>query len=253
VSAELKAVVLRWFEEWWNQRRDEVLEQLTTPDCVAQVEGIDGGLNREGLREHRRAWLSAVPDLRVELPYVTMEGDIVVVQWRMRGTHLGHGLGIPPSGKPVDVSGFTSVWFRNGLIARGVDHWNRGEFIASLMQVRMNELRRHTRLTAREAQVALLMAERLTHLEIATQLGIKPNTARRHCERVLQKLGGCCRARAAEARRAAAPGRGARARQHPRVGADPAWLRSRGARHARRPRRGAMTAPRSRILIARLS
>lgn len=189
MSADLKAVALRWFEEWWNQRRDDVIDQITTPDCVAEVEGLEGGLNREGLRQHRRAWLSAVPDLRVEIPYAATEGDMVMVQWRMRGTHLGPGLGIPPSGKPVDVNGFTSVWFKNGLIARGVDRWNRGEFIASLMQVRMEELRQHAGLTAREAQVALLMAERLTYIEIATELKIKPNTARRHSEKVLMKLG----------------------------------------------------------------
>lgn len=43
--------------------------------------------------------------------------------------------------------------------------------------------------TSREAQVALLMAERLTHTEIASNLRIKPNTARRYCERVLARLG----------------------------------------------------------------
>ena len=189
MSTDLKAVALRWFEEWWNQRRDDVIEEITTPDCVAHVEGLDGGLDREGLREYRRAWLSAVPDLRVEIPHATAEGDMVIVQWRARGTHLGPGLGIPPSGKPVDISGFTSVWFADGLMARGVDRWNRGEFIASLMQVRMEELRSHVGLTPREAQVALLMAERLTHAEIAADLRIKPNTARRHCEKVLMKLG----------------------------------------------------------------
>ena len=53
----------------------------------------------------------------------------------------------------------------------------------------MNELREHAALTPREAQVALLMADRLTHNEIASHLNIKANTARRHGERVLLKLG----------------------------------------------------------------
>ncbi len=189
MSADLKAVALRWFEEWWNQRSDTVMDEITTPDCLSVVEGLDGGLNREGLIDYRRAWLSAVPDLRVEIPSVVTEGDKVIVQWRARGTHLGPGLGIPPSGKPVDISGITAVTFQNGLMHRGVDSWNRGEFIASLMQVRMDELRLHAGLTAREAQVALLMAERLSHSEIAGELKIQPNTARRHCEKVLLKLG----------------------------------------------------------------
>jgi DNA-binding CsgD family transcriptional regulator len=61
--------------------------------------------------------------------------------------------------------------------------------IGSLMQVRMDEIRGHAGLTEREAQVALLMAERFTHTDIATQLRIKPNTARRHCEKSMAKLG----------------------------------------------------------------
>ena len=44
-------------------------------------------------------------------------------------------------------------------------------------------------LSGRQAEVAQLMAERFTYTEIATRLGIRPNTARRHCEQVLQRLG----------------------------------------------------------------
>jgi steroid delta-isomerase-like uncharacterized protein len=189
LSADQKALVRRWFEEWWNQRSDTVMYEITTPDCLSVVEGLDGGLGRAGLIEYRRAWISAIPDLHVELPSVVTEGDKVIVQWRARGTHKGPGLGIPPSGKPVDINGITAVTFKDGLMHRGVDSWNRGEFIASLMQVRMDELREHAALTAREAQVALLMGERLTHTEIAKELKMKPNTARRHCEKVLLKLG----------------------------------------------------------------
>jgi steroid delta-isomerase-like uncharacterized protein len=189
MTTDLKAVAVRWFEEWWNQRSDDVMEEITTPDCLSVVQGLDGGLNREGLRDYRRAWLNAVPDLRVEIPLVVTEGTTVVVHWRATGTHLGAGLGIPPSGRSVDITGLTKIEFQNGLMHRGVDHWNRGEMIASLMQVRMQELQKHAGLTAREAQVALLMADRLTHTEIASELKIKPNTARRHCEKVLFKLG----------------------------------------------------------------
>lgn len=44
-------------------------------------------------------------------------------------------------------------------------------------------------LSPRQTQVAHMMAERRSHKEIAAQLGIKPNTARRHCEQVLTRLG----------------------------------------------------------------
>lgn len=189
MTVDRQAITLHWFDEWWNQRRDDTLERLTTPNCTAEVEGVDGALDRAGLREHRRAWFNAVPDMRLDTLWVAAAGDMVLVQWRLHGTHLGLGLGIPPSAKPVDINGFTSVWFEGDRIARCVDRWNRGEFIANLMQVQKSGLRARSGLTGREAQVALLMADRLTHVEIATELAITPNTARRHCEKVLLKLG----------------------------------------------------------------
>ena len=47
MSSEHKAVVLRWFEEWWNLRRGDVMEEVTTPDCLSTVEGLDGALDRD--------------------------------------------------------------------------------------------------------------------------------------------------------------------------------------------------------------
>jgi DNA-binding CsgD family transcriptional regulator len=44
-------------------------------------------------------------------------------------------------------------------------------------------------LTAREREVARLLARRATNAEVAAALGLSGHTARRHTERVLQKLG----------------------------------------------------------------
>ncbi len=186
---DTRALVATWCDNVWNRRRDDVIDELMTPGCLVQVEGMDGELTREAFKAYRLAFLNAVPDLRVEIVAITAEGETGYLNWRARGTHLGPGLGIAPSGRAVDFGGVSMFQFQQGRIVRGFDRWNRGEMIASLMQLRMGELRQHAGLTTREAQVALLMAERYTHVEIAGFLGITPNTARRHCERVLGKLG----------------------------------------------------------------
>lgn len=49
-------------------------------------------------------------------------------------------------------------------------------------------IRKKYALTAREAQVARLLSRRLSSREIAEELFITVNTARRHSERVLQKM-----------------------------------------------------------------
>ena len=60
--------------------------------------------------------------------------------------------------------------------------------VAARMQV-SGATREQLGLTARQGVVAELMADGLTHREIAKALNIRPNTARRHCEQVLLRLG----------------------------------------------------------------
>ncbi len=188
MSSDPKALLTRWFEEVWNQQRSDTVDELMAPTCLTKVEGIDEPLTRDAFKEYQRAFLSAVPDIRSEVLFITTEGSRSIVSWRGRGTHLGPGLGIPPSRRPVDFTGLSMFELDCGQIVQGCDRWNRGEMIASLMQVRMDEIQAHG-FTKREAQVALLMADRLTYAEIASDLRIKPNTARRYCERILRKLG----------------------------------------------------------------
>ena len=53
----------------------------------------------------------------------------------------------------------------------------------------LTSLRRKYRLTPTQARVATLLADRLTNAEIALELCVRPNTARRHTEAVLWRLG----------------------------------------------------------------
>lgn len=180
----------RWYQEVWVAgRATTIIDELMTPECRIHVEGVPGEIDRTAFKAYRAQVLMAIPDLRMEKTILAIENGTVVISWRALGTHTGEGLGIPPSNGKVDFSGLSRFHFRNGLIVGGADAWNRGEVIASLMQVRTRERCTSARLSPREAQVALLMAERFTHQEIALQLRISPNTARRHCEQVLRKLG----------------------------------------------------------------
>lgn len=67
----------------------------------------------------------------------------------------------------------------------------------ALAQIRESPPRVGHHLTPREAQVLALVAEGLSNLQIAQQLGISPSTARFHVSTILSKLGTANRAEAA--------------------------------------------------------
>ena len=64
------------------------------------------------------------PDMQLKIEDVIQEGDTVVVHWTFHGTHKGEAVNYPfgpvgpvkPTGKPVQVSGFTKAKIVNGKV-----------------------------------------------------------------------------------------------------------------------------------------
>ncbi|MDT0322775.1 MULTISPECIES: ester cyclase [unclassified Streptomyces] len=65
------------------------------------------------------------------------EGDMVTTRWTVTGTHDGEFMGLPPTGRPVRITGQTTHRFDHGLIAEA--WWNWDQF-GLLSQIGMVEL-----------------------------------------------------------------------------------------------------------------
>jgi steroid delta-isomerase-like uncharacterized protein len=126
-----RVIARRWFDEAWNERRDEAVDELMAADASGHVEG---GVVRgpEGFREMRATFLSALPDVRIEVEDVLAEGDRTAVRWRAVGTHAGDGFGFCATKRPVDVRGTTWLTIRDGQIVEGWDTWNVSGLLESL-------------------------------------------------------------------------------------------------------------------------
>jgi predicted ester cyclase len=60
---------------------------------------------------------SAFPDAHVTYEELIPSGDTVVGRWSATGTHTGQLPGVPPTGKPISISGITIYRIRKGRIA----------------------------------------------------------------------------------------------------------------------------------------
>ena len=105
---ENKTVVHRFYDEFWNQRRLGVADEIFSESCVSyqltsggNVEGTIRG--PEEIRLHLMEWLNGFPDLRFSVEEMVAEGDLVVSRSVMRGTHHGIWAGIKPTGKKVEI------------------------------------------------------------------------------------------------------------------------------------------------------
>ena len=90
VFADARELGRRWFEEVWNARKDHAVDELLSPDSYGHVEGGEY-CGPEGFRKMRDFFLSALPDVRIEVEDIIADENRAAVRWRARGTHSGDG------------------------------------------------------------------------------------------------------------------------------------------------------------------
>jgi steroid delta-isomerase-like uncharacterized protein len=117
----------RWFEEVWNERRGELMEEISSPDIVCHGTGRPGedlrGLD-EGFRPFYNKMLGAFPDIRFTIEAAIRDGDTEALRWTAHMTHSGDHLGIPATKKPATVTGMVFAKLENGRIVEAWDNWD---------------------------------------------------------------------------------------------------------------------------------
>jgi len=104
-TEENKAIVRRIYEELWDARKLEVADEL-----IAEVSlNYDTGLTPvPGGPEDFKAVVQMVtagfPDNRHAVEELIAEGDTVVARVTLTGTNEGEFMGMPPTGKRIEVN-----------------------------------------------------------------------------------------------------------------------------------------------------
>ena len=123
-----------WFEIVWNQKDDSGIGRLAASDVV--VHGLDeSGNPQKGtdlFKKFRRAFLSAFPDIHVDVEDVLVESDKTAIRLKFSGTHTGEGIAIPPTGRKFVATAIVIVRWRDGKIA---ESWNEFDATGMMRQL----------------------------------------------------------------------------------------------------------------------
>ena len=91
------------------QRREDYFQLYAEEAFLHRSPPLAPGI--ESIKQWYRSLWAAFPDARITLGNVVAEGDFVANNFRLQGTHRGAFLGVPASGKRVDVEGVTILKF----------------------------------------------------------------------------------------------------------------------------------------------
>jgi steroid delta-isomerase-like uncharacterized protein len=88
---------------------------------------------KDGVMAFFRMYIAAFPDLRMSPEDVIASGDKAVARVRATGTHQGEFLGMPPTGKNVDVQLVDIIRFGDDGLAR--EHWGVFDQMTMMQQL----------------------------------------------------------------------------------------------------------------------
>ena len=103
---------------------DDFIEHEETPGLAP---------TKQGVVEFFRMYKAAFPDLHMEPEDVLASGDKAVARVRATGTHQGDFMGMPPTGKHVDVQLIDIIRFDDDGLAR--EHWGVVDTMSMMQQL----------------------------------------------------------------------------------------------------------------------
>ena len=105
MSLEKNKAVVRHEIDFWNGGDADKIDEVYTDDYVGHEPGgaHDGSL--EQVKQAAIAIFAAFPDFHLTADFIIAEGDMAVKRWTVRGTHKAEYIGIPATGKKINVVG----------------------------------------------------------------------------------------------------------------------------------------------------
>ena len=105
MSTEENIALVRRHVDEINNRNLAAAAECMTPDYVDHSDPPGTPPGPEPAIQRVQWFLAAFPDFQVTLEDVVAAGDKVVTYFVARGTHQGALMGIPPTGKQIEVRG----------------------------------------------------------------------------------------------------------------------------------------------------
>jgi steroid delta-isomerase-like uncharacterized protein len=124
------ATFRRAIDEGWNQGNLEVVDELFAPDFVEHQPGIAPG--REGVKGSIRALRAAFPDLHLAVEDAAAADDRVWLRLLGTGTHDGPFMGLPATGRRIDITVIDVVRVADGRL---VEHWGVADRMSVAQQI----------------------------------------------------------------------------------------------------------------------
>ena len=126
-----KDLIRRYFGEIDRRGEVSVIDEFVSPDFVDHGPSPGCTPDRAGLKQAFEMFRTGSPGTH-QIDDIIAEGDKVVVRVTGEGVHAGQLFGIPPTNRPMKVTGITILRVEDGKI---VERWVEVDMLGALQQL----------------------------------------------------------------------------------------------------------------------
>ena len=105
-----------FYETIISENQIERMAEFISPECCVKMGEKLIPVGIEGMKEHIKATKQTYPDYRMKIIKQFCDGDYVISEFIMEGTHKGEWIGIKPTGKRLVFTGVDIDKVIDGLI-----------------------------------------------------------------------------------------------------------------------------------------
>jgi steroid delta-isomerase-like uncharacterized protein len=132
MSPDAKDVTRRFYEEIINQKNVQAIDRFCAANFVDHNPPPGGKGTLDATRQQFLELVAAFPDLTMTVQDQIAEGDRVVNRLLVRGTHKGEYMGMPGSGKKVEIGGIDILRIVDGKAA---ERWGYFDDVKLMVQL----------------------------------------------------------------------------------------------------------------------
>ncbi len=126
-----KTLVRRFFELGPSQGNINAARGLLAENFALHVP-LPAAAGVQGISDVITACRAAFEHLNVTVDDMVAEGDRVAARFTARGVHKGSFMGLPPTGKPITMTGIEIFRIENGKIA---ELWGEANLLGLMQQL----------------------------------------------------------------------------------------------------------------------
>ena len=119
-------LVRQLFDEVYSKGNIDKCDQFIAENVKFHDVALNNGFRGlKGFKEAEKNYQKAFPDKKLRIEEIIAAEDKVVVYWSCKGTHRGMLQDIPPTNKPINISGIIIYQLSKGKVTEIWQSWDR--------------------------------------------------------------------------------------------------------------------------------